>query len=537
LQELSAFDSDPEEGEHDATTSNSDASSSPGSRKVSIEGTSRPSTRKLSSDGVRTPRRKSSTERAEEKPVAAKPEKKKGALIEEEKRAQGSDVWNLVKQYSKVIGLRNVFLMAALLVGLALVQRFADYWLSRWTANPESAAQFGYYLGVYGILAFVGALVSFMNSASSNSFELKAASALHDGMLGGVIRSPMSFFDTTPAGRVLNRFSKDQDTLDTSLPMNFNQMLSFGFMITGSFITIGAVLPTFFVCLAPISWLYLKACQRYRPFSREIKRLISVVRSPIFSCFGEALHGSSTIRAYGAKAFFVCKIEKLSDICNRVDMQNSLSNRWIATRLDSCANLFVAFTALSAVVTRIYQGPGTTAASTGMALTMVISLSGILSWLVRIYAELEGSLNSLERVSEYTELTKEAASNMPDDPEKGWLTQGRIEFKDVVMSYREGLPPVLNGVNFTIEGGKKIGVVGRTGAGKSSLIVAIYRFAELTSGHITIDHRNIHLLGLRSLRSALTIVPQEPVLFSGSVKVDLPSVFWSPISIFLLSSI
>jgi len=205
--------------------------------------------------------------------------------------------------------------------------------------------------------------------------------------------------------------------------------------------------------------------------------------------------------------------------------------------LDSCANLFVAFTALSAVVTRIYQGPTTTAASTGMALTMVISMSGILSWLIRIYAELEGSLNSLERVSEYTELTKEAASNMPDDPEKGWLTQGRIEFKDVVMSYREGLPPVLNGVNFTIEGGKKIGVVGRTGAGKSSLIVAIYRFAELTSGHITIDHRNIHLLGLRSLRSALTIVPQEPVLFSGSVKVDLPSVFWSPISIFLLSSI
>jgi ATP-binding cassette subfamily C (CFTR/MRP) protein 1 len=281
----------------------------------------------------------------------------------------------------------------------------------------------------------------------------------------------------------------------------------------------------------------LNACQRYRPFSREIKRLISVVRSPIFSCFGEALHGSSTIRAFGAKAFFVCKIEKLSDICNRVDMQNSLSNRWIATRLDSCANLFVAFTAMSAVVTRIYQGPGTTAASTGMALTMVISLSGILSWLVRIYAELEGSLNSLERVSEYTELTKEAASNMPDDPEKGWLTQGRIEFKDVVMAYREGLPPVLNGVNFTIEGGKKIGVVGRTGAGKSSLIVAIYRFAELTSGHITIDHRNIHLLGLRSLRSALTIVPQEPVLFSGSVKVDLPSIFWSPISIFLRSSI
>jgi len=176
---------------------------------------------------------------------------------------------------------------------------------------------------------------------------------------------------------------------------------------------------------------------------------------------------------------------------------------------------------MSAVVTRIYQGPGTTAASTGMALTMVISLSGILSWLVRIYAELEGSLNSLERVSEYTELTKEAASNMPDDPEKGWLTQGRIEFKDVVMAYREGLPPVLNGVNFTIEGGKKIGVVGRTGAGKSSLIVAIYRFAELTSGHITIDHRNIHLLGLRSLRSALTIVPQEPVLFSGSVKFNL----------------
>jgi len=110
---------------------------------------------------------------------------------------------------------------------------------------------------------------------------------------------------------------------------------------------------------------------------------------------------------------------------------------------------------------------------------------------------------------------------MPDDPEKGWLASGRIEFKDVVMSYREGLPPVLNGVNFVIEGGKKVGVVGRTGAGKSSLIVALYRFAELSSGYITVDHRNISLLGLQSLRSALTIVPQEPVLFSGSVKFNL----------------
>ncbi len=475
-------------------------------------------------------------------PESAKTEKKNGALILEEKRAQGSDVWKLIKQYSFYIGFRNVLLMAVLLCSLSFSMRYADYWLSLWTSNPDSASHFGYYVGVYGMLAAATALVSFMNSASSSSFELKAASVLHDGMpppliptsfnhffltnasgmLGGVVRSPMSFFDTTPAGRVLNRFSKDQDTLDSSLPANFNSMLSFGFMVFGSFITIGAVLPTFFVCLIPIGFLYLKAAQGYRPFSREIKRLISVVRSPVFSCFGEALHGASTIRAYGARSSFVSKIENLSDICNRVDMQNSLSNRWIACRLDCCANMFVAFTALSAVVTRIYQGPGKDASQSGMALTLVISLSGIMSWLIRIYAELEGSLNSLERVAEYTELHKEAAAIMPDDPEQGWLTQGRIEFKDVVMSYRDGLPPVLNGVNFVIEGGKKIGVVGRTGAGKSSLIVAIYRFAELSSGHITIDHRNIQLLGLKSLRSALTIVPQEPVLFSGSVKVERP---------------
>jgi ABC-type multidrug transport system fused ATPase/permease subunit len=157
-----------------------------------------------------------------------------------------------------------------------------------------------------------------------------------------------------------------------------------------------------------------------------------------------------------------------------------------------------------------------------MALTLVMAISGLLSWLIRIYAELEGTLNAVERVAEYTELHKEAAANLPDDPEKGWLTQGRIEFKEVVMSYREGLPPVLNGVTFVIEGGKKVGVVGRTGAGKSSLIVALYRFAELSSGHITIDLRDTKLLGLKVLRSALTIVPQEPVLFSGSVKVDHP---------------
>lgn len=507
-----------------ASTPQKDSTSvdaSPTSRNLSSDG---PTARKLSSEGTGI-RRKSKSEKDETTVVPAKPEKKSGALIEEEKRAEGSDVWNLVKQYSNKIGSRNVCLMALLLFSLASSQRFADYWLSQWTANPDSATYFGYYVGVYGMLAMVTACVSFLNTAFSSSFELRAASSLHDGMLGSVVRSPMSFFDTTPAGRILNRFSKDQDTLDTSLPANFNQMLSFGFMVFGSLITIGAVLPTFFVCLLPISWLYFKAAQSYRPFSREIKRLISVVRSPVFSCFGEALHGASTIRAYGARSSFVNKVEKLSDICNRVDMQNSLSNRWIACRLDCCANMFVAFTALSAVTARIYQGPGSAAAQTGMALTMVIGLSGILSWLIRIYAELEGSLNSLERVAEYTELHKEAAANMPDDPESGWLTRGRIEFKDVVMSYRDGLPPVLNGVNFTIEGGKKVGVVGRTGAGKSSLIVAIYRFAEITSGHITIDHRNIHLLGLKSLRSSLTIVPQEPVLFSGSVKVGNPFLF------------
>ena len=168
-----------------------------------------------------------------------------------------------------------------------------------------------------------------------------------------------------------------------------------------------------------------------------------------------------------------------------------------------------------------------------------MAISGLLSWLIRVYAELEGTLNAVERVAEYTELHKEAAANMPDDPEKGWLTHGRIEFKAVVMSYREGLPPVLNGVNFVIEGGKKIGVVGRTGAGKSSLIVALYRIAELTSGHITIDLRDIQLLGLNALRSALTIVPQEPVLFSGSVKVDHQVIFlkYSYIHTFFCSSI
>lgn len=519
MQELSAFNDDSEVANADTDDAKPSTTSTAASKKSSQAS----GLESHSDSSAPIARRKSATEKSEKSDVAAKPEKKTGALIEEEKRAQGSDVVNLLKKYSRAIGVRNVFCMAVLLVSLAFTQRFGDIWLSLWTGSSESEANFGYYVSVYGFLALANAVISFTNSASSTSFELKAASVLHDGMLSGVVRSPMSFFDTTPAGRILNRFSKDQDTLDSSLPMNFNQMLSFAFMITGSFITIGTVLPTFFVCLIPISYLYLKAAQGYRPFSREIKRLISVVRSPVFSCFGEALHGASTIRAFGAKSYFITKIENLSDVCNRVDMQNSLSNRWIACRLDCCANLFVAFTALSAVIARIYKGPGDTAAQTGMALTMVISLSGILSWLIRIYAELEGSLNSLERVAEYTELQKEAAANLPDDPEAGWLTFGRIEFKDVVMSYREGLPPVLNGVNFVIEGGKKVGVVGRTGAGKSSLIVAIYRFAELSNGTITIDHRNTKLLGLQSLRSALTIVPQEPVLFCGSVKVQLLS--------------
>jgi len=509
LKELSAFDSDDDEGDgENAHASKSGAPASPRPR------------RKSSGDREHAP--SSSSKIADVKPIVTKPETKKGVLIEEEKRAQGTAVWSLVKQYSKIIGLRNVMLIAAFIICLQLIQRACDLWLTSWTGSEDSSSRFSFYVAVYGGLAALTGLVSFLDAAFSSSSELKAASLLHYGMLGRVIRSPMSFFDTTPTGRIVNRFSKDQETLDSSLPENLNTMLSFASMVGSTFITIGLILPIFFVILVPVSYLYFKAAKDFRPFSREIKRLISTVRSPVFSCFGEALHGAPTIRAFGARSAFVSKIENLSDVMNRVNMLSSLSNRWIGCRLDFCGNLVVAFAGLSAVVTRIYKGPSDNTAQTGMALTLVVAITAFLRWSIMVYAELEGSLNAVERVVEYTELHKEAAANMPDDPEQGWLTHGRIEFKEVVMCYREGLPPVLNGVTFVIEGGQKIGVVGRTGAGKSSLIVALYRFAELSSGHITIDLRDTKLLGLKALRSALTIVPQEPVLFSGSVKVGHP---------------
>jgi len=309
--------------------------------------------------------------------------------------------------------------------------------------------------------------------------------------------------------------------------------------VGGTVAVISAVSPTFLIAFTPISYLYWYAQQYYSKTSRELKRVESITKSPLYSHFGETIAGSACIRAVNAGPRFCAEnCQKMDKVNNLFCLMNDC-NRWLAVRLELCGNGIVTGAALTGVISR-RMGWLTkeTATLVGLSLTLALQMTNSLGWMVRMSTETEAQMNSVERVMEYAELQGEDkwlvsalhqdeqddVKEMPAIEDKapvGWPPEGAIRFEDYSFTYRPELPEVLRNVSIEVKSGEKVGVCGRTGAGKSSMIMALYRMGLVSSGKIVIDGKDIATVPLDTLRAGLSIVPQEPTLFQGTIAYNL----------------
>jgi len=358
----------------------------------------------------------------------------------------------------------------------------------------------------------------FFQGASMAFINFFASVQLHRNAAKRVMFAPQSFFDTTPLGRIMNRFAKDIDTVDNTLGDAMRMAISTAGNIIGATIVISIVQPYFLIAMATVCVLYAHNAQFYRKSSREFKRIDAILRSSLYSHFSESLSGIATIRSYGESDRFVSENIKRMDVENRAYYLTIVNQRWLGIRLDMLGSLLT-----FAVAIIVCTSHAVTAAEGGLALSTMITVQQSFSWLVRQFAEVENDMVGAERIMYYAKELEQERPHVIEakKPAPSWPAEGRIEFKDVKMKYRDELPDVLKGLSISVGASEKIGVVGRTGAGKSSIMVALFRMAELSSGSITIDDVDVSSIGLNDLRSGISIIPQDPLLFSGTLRSNI----------------
>ncbi|EDV32093.2 uncharacterized protein Dana_GF14209, isoform P [Drosophila ananassae] len=444
-----------------------------------------------------------------------------GKLIETEKSQTGGVDFAVYKHYIKSVG---IFLSVATLVLNFVFQAFqigSNLWLTKWANDQRvenDTSLRDMYLGVYGAFGFGQVVSKYLSGLSLAIGGLHCSMDVFTKLLSRGLKWPMELFDTTPIGRILSRYSKDIDTVDGVLPLITVQLLNTCFGVLATIVVISLSTPIFLAVIVPIAILYYFAQRFYVATSRQLMRLESVSRSPIYSHFGETVTGASTIRAYNVGDRFIeesdAKVDK-NQVCKYPSV---IANRWLAIRLEMVGNLIILFASLFAVL-----GGQTNPGLVGLSVSYALQVTQTLNWLVRMTSDIETNIVSVERIKEYGETKQEAPWELEADKNKpkNWPEEGRVEFQNFQVRYREGLDLVLRGVSFNIKGGEKVGIVGRTGAGKSSLTLALFRIIESAGGRIAIDGVDIATMGLHMLRSRLTIIPQDPVLFSGSLRMNL----------------
>uniref|UniRef100_A0A8D0B2G1 Cystic fibrosis transmembrane conductance regulator n=1 Tax=Sander lucioperca TaxID=283035 RepID=A0A8D0B2G1_SANLU len=345
---------------------------------------------------------------------------------------------------------------------------------------------------------------------------VRSAQTLHNRMFNSILKTPVHFFDVNPIGRVLNRFSKDIGQLDSMLPWTFADFIQVFLQIVGTIAVSVSVIPWILIPVVPLLLVFLFLRRYFLQTSRNIKRLEATTRSPVFSHLSSSLQGLWTIRAFGAEERFQQAFDAHQDLHSAAWFLFLTTSRWFAVRLDGLCAIFVTVATFGCLLLRDQLDAG----SVGLSLTYSVTLMGMFQWGVRQSTELENMMTSVERVVEYTELESEAPWETQKRPPPDWPRKGLVTFDQVSFSYSTEGPLVLQSLKAMFRPKEKVGIVGRTGAGKSSLVSALFRLAE-PQGKIYIDGVLTSEIGLHDLRQKMSIIPQDPVLFTGSMRKNL----------------
>ncbi|KAF8949214.1 Multidrug resistance-associated protein 1 [Haplosporangium gracile] len=490
--------------------------------------------------------------------LVAKKDEKAAELIAAEKMVMGRVSWDVYRIYLRAASYRTSLFCVFMYLLVQACQIGTNLWLQHWTsARPNESRSPGMSLGVYAaiMIVYMGLMFCFTYAVMVWA-GVRATVRLHDGLLDSILHLPMSFFDTTPLGRIVNRFSTDIFATDNLIPWSFMSVLMFGVSVLGTIIVIASTTPIFLGIVPPLAAGFVLVQMYYIRPSRALKRIDSTSRSPVYQHFTETLVGVSTIRAMGLEDRFILQNEEKATISANAFFTYQMVARWLQIRLETLGACIVLGAGLFAVLDRRSLDPG----MVGLALSYALTVTADITMVIRSYCELQNQLVSVERIDEYLVKNSEPPAHLPADSDlpENWPQAGHIEFRNYSTRYRQGLDMVVKGISFEVQPAEKVGIVGRTGAGKSSLTLALFRIIEAANSHwaqsshngadltmmptavkiiedadlekvavdedggsIWIDGVDISTVGLSCLRKNLAIIPQDPTLFAGTVRENL----------------
>ncbi|KAJ2368208.1 hypothetical protein H4S01_001716, partial [Coemansia sp. RSA 2610] len=443
-----------------------------------------------------------------------------GLLVEDEEREQGyvrPAVWF---GYMRMCGgwpfWTVVFAFVFINRAAGIMQ---DYWVRLWmSASSDNASSHAvtYWLGMYILLGMLGTALRLVSMINETVGAQRAARKYHEHLFTRLINAVPRFFDCTPIGRVISRFSRDMRTIDDSILGSITVLIVQITQVGSVFAIISMVTPPFVVIALAMTVAYALLAVYYLNATRELKRLDSISMSPLLSLFSELITGVESIRAFGAQNQYTMEAMNRVDVHNRPFYMLWAANRWLCARIEF-SGCIVSFSTTVLIISSLDK---VDAGLAGFVLMYAISFSDYMLWFIRNYSECEISMNSVERINQYLVLDQEATADKVDYLSSAWPSSGRVEVKDLTVEYVSGAP-VLHNLSFEVKHGEKIGVVGRTGAGKSTLSLAFLRFVEAAKGSIVVDGQDISGVSLDDLRRRITIIPQDPVLFNGTIRFNL----------------
>nr|XP_020468988.1 ATP-binding cassette sub-family C member 9 isoform X2 [Monopterus albus] len=418
-----------------------------------------------------------------------------------------------------------------------------DYWLALWTSSQTSKSgaslpqslrsnttlptpgtlemEDSYYLPVFIILCAAGIILCLFTSLSVEFLGLSAAINLHHNLLNKIIHAPLRFFDITPLGQILNRFSADTNIIDQHIPSTLESLTRSTLLCLSAIGVISSITPTFLITLVPLGVVFYFIQKYFRVASKDLQDLDDSTQLPLLCHFSETAEGLTTIRAFRHEARFKLRMLELTDTNNTAYLFLSTANRWLELRTDYLGAVLVFAAAGASIWCLGYSLPSE--GLVGLGLTYALTVTNYLNWVVRNLADLEVQMSAVKKVNSFLSTESEnyegsmEASQVPDN----WPQSGEIKIQDLSVRYDSTLKPVLKHVNAYIKPGQKVGICGRTGSGKSSLSLAFFNMVDVFDGKIVIDEIDLCKLPLQTLRSRLSIILQDPVLFSGSIRFNL----------------